>query len=66
MFRNLQRNLQKVQQAQRFGGAGRPGAGPPTPGKLLGGGALLVAGLGGAWFFNNALFNGEQKWLTIL
>lgn len=60
MWENLQKNLQRAQQAggRRFGGPGGAG-GPPTPkGALTGIGGLILLG-GTVWAFNNALFNVE-------
>ncbi|KAK8206906.1 Prohibitin-2, subunit of the prohibitin complex (Phb1p-Phb2p) [Zalaria obscura] len=54
MWRNLQRNVERVQQqGSRFGGGG-PGG---NPRQALGGILLLGLGIGGVWTFNNALFN---------
>ncbi|KAF2773650.1 hypothetical protein EJ03DRAFT_387056 [Teratosphaeria nubilosa] len=52
---NLQKNMQRLQQqGKRFGG---PGGGGPSPKGALGGVAGIVLLAGGAWLFNNALFN---------
>jgi prohibitin 2 len=57
MWEQLQKNMQRVQQAGgRFSGGGAGGA-PGPRGALTGIGGLILLG-GGVWFFNNALFNG--------
>lgn len=53
-MRNAQQQLQKA--GRRFGGAGGGGPGPQAPFTAIGG-LLLLAG--GAYAFNNALFNGR-------
>ncbi|KAJ9621635.1 Prohibitin-2, subunit of the prohibitin complex (Phb1p-Phb2p) [Taxawa tesnikishii (nom. ined.)] len=54
MWKNLQKNVQRVQQqGGRFGAGGAGG----NPRGALGGIALLGLGVGGVWLFNNALFN---------
>ena len=53
MWKNLQQNIQKVQQSGgRFGGGGGP-----SPRGMAGGIGLAVAGIAGVYLFNNALFN---------
>jgi len=54
VWKQLQKNLQKVQQS---GGARFSGGGAPNPRGMAGGVVLAVAGLGGVYLFNNALFN---------
>ncbi|GAB7344540.1 hypothetical protein MBLNU457_2366t1 [Dothideomycetes sp. NU457] len=54
MWKNLQKNLERVQQSggPRFGGGGSP-----SPRGMVGGVGLVVAGITGVYLFNNALFN---------
>jgi len=53
MWKSLQKNMQRVQQqGSRYGGSG----GPNPRGALTGIAGLVLLG-GGAWVFNNALFN---------